>query len=127
MAITKRVIILERLSPSAPGANESIQFRYLMWADVPVARQPFYANKQQNQVSAWINAAAADNTALQNGSVTEFVDVIVVAPGTTVANVEALLQANWTAFQNKITNENPWARYGTFMDTTNTWNAGGVA
>lgn len=127
MAITKRVIILERLSPQTPGPTESIQFRYLMWADVPAARQPFYAQKQAAMVSAWKDAAQADTTALQSGAVTEFVDIIPVAPGTSLVSVEALLQSIWTAFQARITAENPWQRYGSFMDTTNTWTAGGVA
>jgi len=121
MAITKRIIILEQLN-AAP-----ITYRYLMWADVPAARQPFYAAKQTSMVSAWKDAAAADNTALQNGSVTERVDIATMAPGDTIAAGEARLQAVWTAFQAEINAANPWVHYGTFMDTSSAWNPVSVA
>jgi len=119
MAITKRVIILEQ-EASAP-----LKFHYIMWADVPLARQPFYANAAAT--SLWKNAAAADITAIQNGSVVEQDGHIIVNQGDTLATVEALLQTAWTAFQAQINAANPWVRYGSFMDTTNGWTAGGVA
>jgi hypothetical protein len=121
MAITKRVIVLEQIGTSP------LMFRYLMWADVPATRQAFYAAKQANMISAWKDAQPADNTALQNGSVTEFVDVTAMQAGDTLLTAEARLQAIWTAFQATINATNNWSRYGSFMDTTNTWTAGGVS
>jgi len=121
VAITKRVIILEKLS------NSPLVFRYALWADVPAARQPFYAVQQANTVSAWKDAAPGDNTAIQSGAVTEIVDTINLTQAQTVADAQAALQAIWTAFQARINNFDPWQRYGTFMDTTNSWTAGGVA
>ena len=121
MAVTKRVIILEQIS-AAP-----LSYRYAMWADVPSARQVFYAAKQAGMVSAWKDAAVADNTALQNGSVTERVDSTSMAAGDTLATAQARLQAIWLVFQAEITNTNPWLRYGSFMDTSNGWTAGGVS
>lgn len=120
MAISKRIIVLEQLS-AAP-----LMFRYLMWADVPAARQPFYAAKQAGMVSTWKDAVAGDNTALQNGSVTERVDQATFPAGTNLVQAETILLAIWTAFQAEITAANPWNRYGTFMDTANSWTAGGV-
>ena len=121
MAITKRIIVLEQLG-SAP-----LMFRYVLWADVPVARQVFYAAKQAGTVSAWKDASAGDNTALQNGSVTERVDQATFLAGTNLAGAEVVLQAIWTAFQAEVTNSNPWNRYGSFMDTTNSWTLGGAS
>lgn len=121
MAISKRVVILEKLG-AAPLA-----YRYLMWADVPAARQPFYAAKQATGVSAWKDAAAGDNTALQNGSVTERVAETTMQAADTISTAMTRLQVIWTAYQAEITAADPWDRYGSFMDTSNAWTAGGVA
>lgn len=120
MAITKRVIILEQTSAAPPT------YRYVMWADVPAARQSFYAAKQASTVSAWTGAAPADSTALQNGSVTERVETTVMNSGDSLATAMSRLQVIWTAFQAEITASNPWLRYGSYMDTSNAWTAGGV-
>ena len=121
MAITKRAIILERLG-TAP-----LMFRYVLWADVPAARQPFYAAKQAAMVSAWNGAAPADNTAIQNGSVTEYVDQATFPAGTSQAQAQVILQDIWTQFQAAVTASNPWFRYGSFMDTSNAWTLSGVS
>lgn len=121
MAITKRVIVLEQQN------TIPLMFRYLMWADVPSARQPFYAAQQSSMVSAWKDATAGDNTALQNGSVTERVDVATFLSGTTLVQAEAVLAANWVAWNAAVQASNPWLRYGSVMDNTNTWTLGGVA
>lgn len=111
-----RVIILER--------EDARTFQYALWADVPAARQSFYANA--NKVSAWNGALPTDNTALQNGSVVERVDKFVVPSGTTLAVVQTLLQTQWQEFQDRITALNPWVRYGSTWDGA-VWTAGGVA
>jgi hypothetical protein len=121
MAITKRVIVLEQISTAPPT------YRYALWADVPVARQAFYAARQAGAVSAWKDASVADNTALQNGSVTERSDTTVMNAGDTLATAQTRLQGIWTAFQAEITAANPWLRYGSFMDTANSWTGGGVS
>ena len=90
-----------------------------LWADVPVARQNFYANP--NAKSAWSGATTADNTNLQNGSVVEQVITQRVPPGTSITQVETFLQNQWQTFQNNITNNNPWVHYGSTWDGT-TWN-----
>jgi hypothetical protein len=113
---SKLVIVLE-----SPRANS---YRYVLWADVPAARQSMYA--QVGKVSAWKNASTADNAALAAGSVVESVDQFDVAPGTTLASVQATLQAAQVAYQASITAANPWNRYGTFFDGTS-WTAAGLA
>ena len=116
------VIILDRPEPT----NQRV-YRYVLWADVPVARRPFYAALAgPTAVSAWKDALAADNTALQSGSVVEKVDTIQVPASATLAEIRSFLQARWTDFQASITTINPWQRYGTAWDGT-TWTAGGVA
>src|SRR3990167_8111087 len=116
------IIILDRPEPT----NQQV-YRYVLWADVPVARRPFYAALAgPTAVSAWKDALAADNTALQSGSVVEKVDTIQVPASATLAEIRSFLQARWTDFQASITTINPWQRYGTAWDGT-TWTAGGVA
>ena len=116
------IIILDRPEPE----NQRV-YRYVLWADVPVARQPFYAALTgPTFASAWKDALAADNTALQNGSVVEKVDTIQVPASATLAEIRSFLQARWTNFQASITSINPWQRYGTTWDGT-TWTAGGVS
>src|SRR3972149_6495167 len=60
------VIVLER-----DRENPNL-YTYLLWADVPVARQPFYALAWgPTRLSAWTDALAADNTNLQSGAIVE--------------------------------------------------------
>ena len=112
------VIVLDK-----PDRTDPNTFRYAMWADVPAARQVFFVT---TAVSAWKDATAQDNTNIQSGAVVEKVTTVQVPAGATLAQIEAELQARWTAFQNDITSVNPWSRYGTTWNGT-TWVAGGVA
>jgi hypothetical protein len=106
------VIVLDQ-----PGGLGT-EYNYIMWADVPTARQRFYANAALK--SAWVDATAADNTALQNGSVVEKSALLRVVPATSLAQVEAFLQQQWTAYQNGVTNYNAWLHYGSTWDGA-TW------
>jgi hypothetical protein len=113
-----RVIILDQ-DPNIPG-----DYRFLMWADVPSARQSFYASP--GAVSAWAGATAADNTALQNGSMTERLTSQRIPSGVGIAQIEAFLQSQWNAFQTSVANSNPWLHYGSTWDGT-TWSIVTVA
>lgn len=113
--MAKQIIILDKL--------DNGRYRYALWATVPVARQAFYANASAKSI--WKDAGASELTALQNGSVVEFSDVLAV-DGLTIGQAETQLQAAFTAFQTAISNNNPWLRYGSFFDGTS-WTAGGVS
>lgn len=121
----KRVIILDRLLDAErhTGEGTSQQWRYVLWADVPVARRPFYANPMA--ISAWKDASPADLTAIQTGIVTEHVGTLFVPPSAIPTDVRAALQTEWQTFQDQVNMVNPWIRYGTFWNGT-TWTAGGV-
>jgi len=93
-------------------------YNVALWADVPTARQPFYANTGAK--SAWGGATATDNQNLQNGSVVEQVVTQRLVPGTPRAQFEALLQTAWQDYQNRITGVNPWSIYCSTWDGT-TW------
>ena len=118
MAARFKIIILDR---ARSDANE---YRYVLWVDVPIARQTFYANT--GATSAWKDALPADLAALQTGSVVEIVQTQRVPAGATLPQVQAFLQQRWMNFQNDVANTNPWVRYGTTWDGA-TWIVGGVA
>lgn len=113
---SKFVIILEK--NLATGL-----FSAVLWADVPVGRQAFYA--KPGAVSAWPGASAGENAALASGAVAEQVTVLTVSDGATLAQLKTAAVAQWAAFQAFVTAYNPWSRYGSFYDGT-TWTAGGA-
>lgn len=107
-----RVIVLDQ------PAEDVNSYRYALWADVPAARQSFYASSATK--SAWSGATTADTTNLQSGSVVESVSTMRIPSGTTVNQIEAFLQSRWQDYQNHISDYNPWVHYGTTWDGT-TW------
>jgi hypothetical protein len=121
MAARFRVIILDK----GRAADEQKIFRYVLWADVPPSRQSFYA-QPAGTVSAWKDAIAADNAQIVNGSVTEKVDTINGQTGWSMPQYQAELQLRWQAFQDDVTTNNPWNRYGSTWNGT-AWVLGGVA
>ena len=108
------IVVLDRLVPGA--------WAYILWADVPAARQAFYASAGAK--SAWRGALASDLVALQNGSVTE-ASGLILTPGFTTPQLQAELQARWGDFQAQINATNPWNFYGTTWDGV-TWTVAGA-
>jgi hypothetical protein len=102
-----------------PTANGVVILNVALWADVPAARQRFYAAAWgPSRVSAWLDATAQDNANLQNGSVVERVIQLQTAPGTPISSLEPLAVAEAQNFQASITSTNPWAVYGSSYDGT---------
>lgn len=111
MAARLKIIILNR-------DTDTNGFQYVLWADVPVARQPFYADPAKQ--SAWKDALPADNTALQNGTVAERTGYSSFPPGGNMAQAQADMQQKWSAYQSDVGGFNPWRYYGSTWDGT-TW------
>jgi hypothetical protein len=99
-------------------AEDSNTYNVVLWADVPVARQTHYA--RAGATSAWSGATGADNTNLQNGSMAESVVTQRIPAGSTLPQIEGFLQNIWQQYQNSITTNNLWQRYGSTWDGT-TW------
>lgn len=98
----------------------------MLWADVPAARQRFYANA--TAASAFLDADAGELTAIRSGAIAETVQVIRRDPGSTNAQLRAAIQQALTDWQALITARNNWTRYGSSFDpTTSTWTAVTVA
>ena len=115
--MAKKIIILDKIAGERPS------YRVAFWADVPSARQSFYAGA--SLTSAWGDASVAENTALQAGSVVERVETFSADPPKSKSQIKVFLEARWMAFQAEIDAANPWNFYGSFWDGT-TWTDGGV-
>lgn len=112
MAARFRIIILDQ-----PDGNPE-EYNVVFWADVPAARQVYYANAAT--VSAWKDANGTDLSNLQSGAVVERVGRYHRTPGQSLAQIEASLQSLWTSYQAQINSYNPWQRYGSTWDGS-TW------
>lgn len=117
--MAKKIIILEQIN--LPSDSD---YRYVFWANVPTARQPYYANP--DFVSAYKDATTEEIAALRSGSVVEHVDVIPRPAGTTLNQLAAALITRFNTYQYQITNWNPYSRFGTYYDGS-TWTSVGVA
>jgi len=123
MAARLRAIFVEK-----PDPNNNNLFGYVLWADVPAARQTFYAALwPANGVSRWAGAQPGDNQALQNGSVVEQYSEVQQQQGWTRAQLQAEVATRWQTYQTYITNYNPWVFYGTTLDPSGTWTNNGAA
>lgn len=120
--MARRIIILDRIK-----MNGRLAFNYALWADVPAARQAFYA--VAGAKSVWTGASAEENAAIASGAVLEQVGTYqdrTPNASETIADVRAALVVLWTAFQDQVTNADvKWSRYGTSWDGT-TWTAAGA-
>lgn len=114
----RRIIVLER------DTERPITLRFVLWADVPAARQPFFADP--NKVSAYVLATEAENDALQAGQVAELVDTLRLPQGTPLAQIRAALITAFNRWQSVVTNDNAYDFYGTSWDGTS-WTPGGVS
>lgn len=113
------IVILERTGVTP------LELRYLLRAQVPVARRTYFADP--NAVSAYKGASVADNDALKSG---EYVEVVRehLFTGLNQAQIRSTLIEEQAAFQAKVTADsgwNPYKYYGTRWDGA-TWTAAGV-
>ncbi len=113
--MARQIIVLEDQNPSR-GDGDPISYRYAFWLTVPTARQSFYANA--SATSRVKDATTAEITAIQNGSIKETVDNFSAAAGTTLAQIQTGLVAQFNAAQAVLNSSasNAWNRYGTFYD-----------
>ena len=123
MAARLRAIFVEKPDPT----NNNL-FGYVLWADVPAGRQSFYQALWggTTHTSRWAGADAADNAALQNGSVAEQYSEVQQQPGWTRAQLQAEVATRWQTYQTSVTNYNPWVFYGTTLDPSGVWTNNGA-
>ncbi len=114
-----QAILIDRLIRPDPNATA---WKFVLWADVPLARQIRYA--RPNATSAWKEITPQELADLRAGVFTEKVIVIEIEPidfATAFVNArqEAVIQMN--QFQAFITNNNPWLRTGTRYVGSGPW------
>ena len=120
MATPMYVVLLERTSVDPLIVN------YVLRADVPAQRQPFFADP--SAVSADKTISAEDLGRLRSGALDETARTGNFS-GMTLAQIRTALQAEQAAFQAATTADGPmnqWKFYGTCWDGT-TWTAKGVS
>ena len=108
----KRIIILERIF------DPELRFKYLLWAEVPVGNESYFANP--NNISAYKNIGPADQLKLINGDLVERVGEYQTLKDTPLATIANDLKTLWASFNNEIQNHNPTVKYGFSWDGT-TW------
>jgi hypothetical protein len=117
--MAKRIIVLDQ-----PNDDPS-RFRVLYWLNVTAGREVFYA--KAGAVSMWAGASAGENSAIAAGTISEQEDAYSRPDGAGLAQVQADLEANWTARQAQLDAYNPWNRYGSFFDSVTGWTLTGVS
>jgi hypothetical protein len=120
MSASSKWVVLERTDwPS--DLNYTVAF----YANVPAARQTFFANPLAT--SQWKTIPAGDLTQLQSGAIVEMTDRISFPAGTPTATIVADLDGRQTDFQSLITARNLWDRYGTRRNADGTLTSTGAA
>lgn len=104
------------LSQDSDGTNQTIQFA--MWYQITSGVEP-----RPTFVSAWTGASAADNTALQNGTVKEEIYVHTFPIGTPAANIKAVVNQAWTQRNAQLNGIGRNQFYGVFFDSATGWSA----
>jgi hypothetical protein len=112
-----RVIALEKTGPNT--------YRYALWADVPTARQQFFAST--SIMSVYKFATSGDIANLQSGAYVEYVGQVEVGSTQNMTQIQAILDATQQSFQNGITNNNRWQFYGTNLSSSGVWTTTGIA
>lgn len=73
--------------------------------------------------SLWVGASAAENQAIQNGTVLEEVQAFPFPVGTTTAAIKDVLNKAWTQRNAAIGGVGPNQYNGIFLDSVNGWSA----
>lgn len=115
----KWIIILERINEPSDMA-----FRYVLWAEVPITRQAFYADPEAT--SAYKEATAEELAAIRSGAVREHCDSATYPKDMPLAQILTDLERQWQIFQNQVSSYNPWLRYGSYWDG-DSWTQKGVS
>lgn len=116
--MAKKIIILERLHEPSDMA-----FQFVLWAEVPAARQSFYADAEAT--SAYEQASAAELDAIRTGAVTERVESATYPKELPLPQILTKLEALWQRYQDQVNDRNPWLRYGSHWDGES-WTQDGV-
>ena len=117
--MARKIIIQNRINEPS-----DFSFRFVMWADVPAARQPFYAD--QTKGSSVKDVTAQELQDIKDGKILERSETAEFIAGTSAAAIRSYLISQFNQFQTEANSRNPWQFYGTFWDGS-TWTNAGVS
>ena len=116
--MAKQIIVLDR------GDNiQDKSWNVVLWCLVPAARQKYYA--EATKTSAYKDASSEELADLKSGAVVEIPYQIVHINTRALADLKAELILVFNENQSRITNDNHFAKYGTFYDGI-AWTSGGT-
>jgi hypothetical protein len=110
---TKQIIVLDEST-----SETQVSYRVAFWFPITVNPVP------QTAGSAWVpsgtslGASAAENTALQVGTIKEELQSFTFPVGTPVSAIEAVLQQAWAKRNAQIGGQGANQFYGSFFDGT---------
>lgn len=116
--MARKIIIQERLDEPS-----DLNFRYVLRADVPLARRPYYADA--GKVSLLKDATAEETQEVKTGAVIEREGKASFAAGTQTAAIRAQLVNVFGVFQAEVDGHNAFKFFGTYWDGVS-WTNGGV-
>lgn len=73
--------------------------------------------------SQWTGASTAENTAIQNGTVIEEVEVFSFPLNATATTIKDVLNKRWTVRNGELNGQGPNIYYGIFFDSVTGWSA----
>jgi hypothetical protein len=106
----KQIIVVQQ---SANGAQQC--YTVANWYAITTGLQA------QTKGSAWSGASAAENTAIQNGSVLEEVNTTCFPVGQDVGSIKLVLQKYWSVRNGEIGGIGPAQFQGVFFDSVSGW------
>lgn len=112
--MSQTIIILDQT-----GMPSDLNYRVAFWLDVPVPRQPFYANPLA--VSAVVGIVAEELAAIRAGQIFEVVEIIPRLAGTQLNTVKQAARDRLVALQQDFNRDNRFNRYGTRWTQAGGW------
>jgi hypothetical protein len=118
--MAKRIIVLTR-----DEEHGDARLRVVYWIPTVAGREAFYARTNDSE---WKDATTAENDAIKAGQVIEVVESESrQPPAPPIATIQTYLEGRWATLKAQYDARNPWTRYGSFWDDTETWTPGGVS
>lgn len=109
--MARKIIIQERVNEPS-----DFNFKYVLWAVVPVSRQSTYADPLKTSLVKDITAQELSD--FRAGVFVEKQETANYIAGTPIAAIQADLINRFNTFQAQVTASNPWKYYGTSWDGT---------
>jgi len=113
MAATKRVIAL-----STTPNGSSIIILAAFWYNITTG-----ITAKPTASSQWSGATAADNTAIQNGTVIEEIEPFPFPLGVQGTTIKDVLLSRWNVRNGELNGQGPNVYYGIFNDSVSGWSA----